>query len=158
MIRQIVAIDRMNGIAKHGYQPWSIPDDEYYFMDQTKGGTVLMGSKTFEVISHPLRERRNVVATRDISYSANGAEVIHDLDAFFEHEKDVWVIGGGQIFAATIDVCDELYVTEIDADFACDTFYPEIPAAFHRAETGDWQEQNGFRFRYCRYVRPSTTT
>ena len=93
MIRHIVACDREYGIAKHGTLPWKIPEDEQYFTDQTKtqGGVTLTGRATYETFNGPLEGRQNYVVThRDDPLP--GAEIVHDLDAFFQqHPEDVWV-------------------------------------------------------------------
>lgn len=153
MIRHIVAYDRRRGIAKHGYQPWYIPTDEQYFSDMTKqqGGVVVMGRKTFEVIGYPLPGRTNIVLTTQRGGYAQGIVVARDMEGVMAEHKDIWIIGGGQVYAATVDQADELHITEIDADFGCDTFYPEIPPNYEVHLTGEWQEQNGFRFRFMKY-------
>ncbi len=155
MIRHIVAMDQQRGIGKHGFQPWNIPDDEQYFSEMTKthSAIVLMGRKTYEAIGRPLLSRRNVVATHDESYRPEGVEIVRDISAFLRDNPDTWVIGGGQIFDATMPLTGELYITEIEADFACDVFYPEVPADFVRAEAGELKHQNGFAYRYVRYIR-----
>ena len=152
MIRHMVALDRRRGIARQGRQPWKLPTDEHYFAAQTKlhGGVMLMGRKTYVVIGRPLPERQNFVLTRDMSFEAPGITVVHDIDAFLAAHDDVWVIGGGEIFAATMGRVDELYITEIDADYDCDTFYPAYDD-FEAVQTGDWQTENETRFRFMIY-------
>ena len=155
MIRQIVAVDAKNGIARHGVQPWKLPQDEAYFSEQTQryGATVLMGRTTFEVIGHPLPGRHNLVASHQLADS-EGIEVVHDLDQFLSSlTTDLWIIGGAKLYQATILRADELYVTHIEADFACDTFYPAIPDIFTPTSQSPWQEEAGVRFRYVVYGR-----
>ena len=157
MIRLIAAIDRSNGLAKHGVMPWNIPEDEKFFTDQTKtyGGNVLTGGKTFRETYHgPLKGRQNFILTHD-SQPIKGAVVVNDLDKFLgEFKEDLWVAGGGQVFEAVIKAgkADELYLTHIDADFGCDTFFPDYDG-FTLAEQSEPHEQNGFRFIYAVYKR-----
>jgi dihydrofolate reductase len=135
MIRLIVAIDRKRGIAKHGYQPWYIPDDEAYFIRQSKsyGGNVLVGGTTFRdsFKSKPLSERTSL------------------------KDQDIWVVGGASVYTQVIDagLADELYITHIDADFGCDQFFPEYESKFHLSSQNEPSEQNGFHFTYARYTR-----
>jgi dihydrofolate reductase len=68
-----------------------------------------------------------------------------------EHDE-VWVIGGAQIFAATLYRTDELYITHIDTDLHCDTFYPEYTDRFELQTSGNLKEENGYPFRFARYV------
>lgn len=149
MIRLIAAIDRKFGIAKHGFQPWNIPIDEHYFLEQTArhGGVVLMGKRTFEVISHPLKNRRNIVLSRQTGH-IEGVEVSDDLHMTLSTLADVWIIGGASVFEQTLPHADELYLTRIDADFGCDQFFPNFEDRFKLVKKGDGQEQNGFNFRF----------
>jgi dihydrofolate reductase len=158
MIRHIVAIDREYGMAKNGGLPWKIPEDEQYFTDKTKeyGGVTLTGRATYDTFGgKPLEGRQNFVVThRD--EPIHGATIVHDIDTFFkEHPEDVWVVGGSEIFRQTLSKTDELYVTRVDAMFACDRFYPKFEDDFELASQGEWREQNGFRFRYEVYKRKS---
>jgi dihydrofolate reductase len=155
MIRHIVAIDQNRGIAQNGVQPWKLPGDERYFSDMTKthGGVVLMGRVTFEVIGRPLPGRQNFVASHDPGFSAEGVTVIHDIDDFLQDQPDVWVIGGAQIYAATLLMADELYITEIDADFGCDVLYPEYTDRFELRQQGDPRQENGLIY-YCNVYTP----
>lgn len=154
MIRLIAAIDRKRGIAKGGVQPWKIPEDEIYFKDKTHlfGGNVLMGSTTFEVIGHPLPNRRNFILTKDTN-KIEGVEVVNNFAFFMESfPQDLWVIGGASVFEQTLEKADELYLTHIEADFGCDQVFPEFEQKFGVAEKSDLHEENGFIFRYIRYA------
>lgn len=160
MIRLIVAIDRKRGLAKHGGMPWSIPEDEKYFTDQTKtfGGNVLTGGTTFRDTyrGKPLADRQNYILTHDKT-PIEGATVVNDIGKFLEEFKDndLWVAGGAKVFEEVMKAgrADELYLTHIDADFACDQFFPEYEDGFKKAEESEVREQNGFRFTYARYVK-----
>lgn len=155
MIRQIVAIDSERGIARAGVQPWKLPGDERYFSEKTKlyGGIVLMGRKTFEVIGRPLPERQNFVATHDRAFKAPDVQIVHDVSAFLGTHEDVWVIGGSQLYEVTLAACDELYVTEIEADYGCDTFYPAFLDAFELSSKSPMVTENNTNYRYCVYTR-----
>lgn len=160
MNRLIVAVDRKLGLAKQGFQPWYIPNDEQYFTDQTKkyGGHVLYGSRTYELslLRKPLVERQNYMLTRDKT-PVEGLEVVNDLAKFLNdfHDRDLWVIGGANVFAQVMQAgkADELYITHIEADFGCNQFFPEYEQAFKLAEKSDLHEENGFIFSYAKYVR-----
>lgn len=155
MIRHIVAYDMKHGIAKHGVQPWYIPTDEAYFTEQTKryGGVVVMGRKTFEVIGHPLQDRTNIVVTSQQDYSAHGVLVRNDLKAVLQEYPDIWVIGGGALYEATLAHAHELYVTEIDADFGCDVFYRKYSDSFRLKSEGARRKENGFTYRFNVYSK-----
>lgn len=153
MIRHIVALDQQRGIARHGNQPWELPPDKKYFGEMTRqhGGVILMGRTTFEVIGHALVDRQNFVLTRNPNYVAPDATVVHDIDAFLSHYSDVWIIGGAQLYTATIDRAGELYVTEIQADFGCDTFYPDYRHSFQEIKASEELQDNNLTFRFKVY-------
>jgi dihydrofolate reductase len=159
MNRLIVAVDRKLGMAKKGFQPWSIPDDEQYFAEKTKsdGGIVLIGRTTFETFKNgPLAGRQNYVLTHSTD-PIEGVTLVHDLDKFLDdfHDKDVWVVGGAAVFEGVMKLgkADELYVTHIDADFGCDQFFPSYETGFKLIDKTDSKEQNGFTYTYARYVK-----
>ena len=154
----IAAIDSQRGLAKDGAMPWNIPQDEAYFTDQTKsrGGNVLTGGTTFREAykNTPLADRTNYILTREATPIA-GVELVHDLEAFLrDFDQDLWIAGGGKVFEQVISMgkADELYLTEIDGDYDCDTFFPEFNELFKLAEEGEICRQNGFSFRYNRYT------
>lgn len=152
MIRHMVAIDNKRGIAKDGLQPWKLPTDENYFREQTKlyGGVVLMGRKTFEVIGASLPGRQNFVLTRDREFDAEGINVIHNLDAFLDEHPEVWIVGGAELYEQTLTRASELYITEIQEDFGCSTFYPRFDK-FTPSINGEEQTENGLRFTFNIY-------
>jgi|ERR1039458_355985 dihydrofolate reductase len=160
MIRLIAAIDRKGGIAKHGYQPWYIPEDEAYFTKQTKshGGNVLTGGTTFRdsYKGNPLVGRTNYLLTRNIQ-PIEGVLLVHDLKEWLATigNQDIWVAGGASLFQQVIDAgkADELYITHIDADFGCDQFFPDYQAKFRLISQSGQLAQNGFNFSYARYAR-----
>jgi dihydrofolate reductase len=161
MIRLIAAIDRSRGIAKNGGMPWNIPEDEKFFTDQTKslGGHVLTGGTTFREAykSQPLADRQNYILTRNPE-PIEGAVVVNDLEKFLaDFKNDLWVAGGAKVFEEVIKLkkADELYLTLIDADFGCDTIFPEY-SGFELIEQGERREQNGFFFSYARFGRKAT--
>jgi len=156
MIRLIAAIDQKRGIAKQGFQPWYIPDDEHYFSELTKqhGGKVLVGSITYRTFKGPLEGRTNYVLSRQQEKIA-GAEVVKDIEKFFHDHEDVWVIGGANVFAEAMELgyADELYLTKIEADFGCTQFFPEYEAKYQLVQQSDLHTQNGFIYTYCVYRR-----
>ncbi len=159
MIRLIAAIDSKRGIAKNGAMPWKIPEDERYFTRQTKthGGHVLTGASTFWTGYHgkALVNRHNYVLTRK-KVNIPGATVVHDLGKLLEEfkNKDLWIAGGAAVFAEVMAAgkADELYLTQIDADFDCDQFFPEYEPMFRLKERSEPHVQNGIRFTYAVYT------
>ena len=149
------AHDRVIGAA--GGMPWHVPEDLAHFKELTTGATVVMGRKTWDALDprfKPLPGRRNIVVTRDPAWSADGAEVAHSLDEALAAADPLWVIGGAELFAATIDRADRLEVTELDLTVDGDTWAPPIGGGWTLVEEGDWQEsRTGIPYRFLRYAR-----
>jgi dihydrofolate reductase len=120
----IAALSRNRVIGNNGKLPWHISDDLKRFKRLTTGHTVLMGRRTFESLGKPLPNRRNVVLTSqsipDVETYPTLAEALHTLDK----EKQVFVIGGGELFAQLIDHADALYLTRVDKEVDGDTYFP----------------------------------
>lgn len=120
-------------IGRGGTLPWHLPDDLAFFKRMTSGNPVVMGRKTFESIGRPLPRRRNIVLTRDQSWSAEGVEVIHrpeDLKQLAGLEGRVFIIGGSEIYAAFLPETNDLLVSHVFAAHEGDTCFPEFRKDF----------------------------
>lgn len=129
MIRLIAAVDSRLGVANDHGIPWQgeIPSDTKYFNDETASGIIVMGFRTYQEFDKPLHDRQNFVVTRPESAELRpGFDGVVDLKGFLhEHAHDlVWVIGGAGLFAASLALADELYLTQLDEDFHCTKFFP----------------------------------
>ncbi|HKM29904.1 MAG TPA: dihydrofolate reductase [Bacilli bacterium] len=132
MISIIVAIGRNNLIGKGNDLPWYYPLDLKYFKEKTLNKTVLMGENTFysivDRLNKPLPKRKSIVATLNPEFSYPGVEVVNDLIGFLqqEHQEEIFVIGGKQIYNLALPYADRLYITHIDKDYAGDVYLPAI--------------------------------
>ncbi|AEV95185.1 dihydrofolate reductase [Pediococcus claussenii] len=133
MIALIVAMDNKRGIGKNNTIPWHLPDDVKFFKDTTTGHSVIMGRKTFESIGKPLRNRQNIVITRAFEQYVDkeNLQFVHSMDEVEEYidthaEQDFFVIGGSKVYQEFSNLADRIYLTQIKADFECDTFAPEF--------------------------------
>jgi dihydrofolate reductase len=124
----VVAMDAERGIGIDNRLPWHLPEDLAHFKRVTLGHPIIMGRKTFDSIGRPLPKRRNIVVTRNAGWSHEGVEVAHSLqDAIaMVGGEPASIIGGAQIFSASMDLAERMIVTHIDRVYACDTFFPEI--------------------------------
>jgi dihydrofolate reductase len=134
----IVAMDKNRLIGVNGRLPWHLTYDMKWFREQTMGKPVVMGRKTFESIPdrfRPLPGRHNIVLTRQRDYEAEGATVVHNIEAALAavgSVDEVVVIGGAELYAQLLPQADRLYLTLIDAEFEGDAYFPEIdPAQWH---------------------------
>ena len=111
------------------------PADAKHFRDTTMGAPVIMGRKTWESLParfRPLPGRRNIVVTRQAAYAADGAETAASLDAALAlaaGAAQVFVIGGGELYAQALPRAQRLELTEVQADLEGDTHFPPIDAA-----------------------------
>jgi len=177
----IVAMDRNRGIGRAGEMPWQLPADLKYFARITKGATcntagggagatpneadttpntVIMGRKTWDSIPErfrPLAGRTNIVISRQTDFQAEGCNHANSLEHALEMadtSSDCFVIGGAMIYALALQhaSCAQLLINEIDAEFDCEVFFPELDD-FERVEMGEEQSDNNLNFRFCRWQR-----
>ncbi|MGN7222958.1 dihydrofolate reductase [Curtobacterium flaccumfaciens] len=159
MIGMVWARSTTGVIGADGGMPWHVPEDLAHFKQVTGDATVLMGRRTWESLPErfrPLPGRRNVVLTRDTTWTADGAEVVHDLQAALDTDETVWVIGGGQVYDAALDAADHVSETLIDVDVPGDTVAPALgeAAGWTLADEGPWQEsRTGTRYRFLEWQR-----
>lgn len=131
----IAAIGENNVIGRNGQLPWRLKSDLAHFRALTVGKPVVMGRKTYESISKPLKDRTNIVLTRDAGWSAPGMVPAASMEAAFEiARKDaerrgvdgIMVIGGSDVFAATMPMADRLEITHVHASPQGDALFPSI--------------------------------
>ncbi len=122
----IAAVARNGVIGANKSLPWHLPADLRYFKEKTLGKPVLMGRATYESIGRPLPGRQMIVLTHDRSYQAPECTVVHSLDDALQAggNAELMVIGGAALFAQTLGCAQRLYLTEITADVAGDTYFP----------------------------------
>ncbi len=156
----VAAVARGGVIGRDGGIPWRIPEDMARFRELTTGHAVVMGRRTWESLPdqfRPLPGRDNVVVTRNPDWSAQGADRAGSVEAAFElleSEPRVFVIGGGEIYAAALPLADELLLTEIDAEIEGDTTFPRWDRdEFEEVERRERINEGGTRFAFVRYVR-----
>lgn len=154
----IVAADRNWGIGYQNKLLTRISADLRHFKALTTGHTVLLGRKTLETFpgGKPLPNRTNIVMSTDKTIQIAGATLCHTVkEAVKLAPPDTFVIGGGSVYTVMLPYCDKACVTQIDAEFPADCFFPNLDAnpCWQVEDTGEWQEENGVRFRYVNYVR-----
>ena len=129
-----MARNRVIGIANT--LPWRLPEDLKHFKALTLGHHILMGRKTYESLGRPLPGRTSVVITRSQDLQVPGclvANSIAEAIAACNNDNEIFFIGGEELYRQALDVADRIYLTEIQADFAGDAWFPEF-------DTNLWQE------------------
>jgi dihydrofolate reductase len=133
MISLIAAIGKNNELGKGNDLLWRLPNDQKFFRETTKGHPVIMGRKTFESLGRPLPNRRNIVITRDKTYVRQGVDIVHSLEEAInlakeeKSDKEIFIIGGAEIYKQAMPLAGRLYITHIESEHKeADTFFPEI--------------------------------
>ncbi len=152
----IAAVGKNRELGKDGKLVFRLPSDLAFFKETTLGHPVLMGLNTFKSLPKVLPGRKNYVLTRSTDFEApEGVEIVCDLDKFVadfqDSSEEVFVIGGGMVYAQMLEYADKLYLTEVDAEADADTFFPEFDKTkYNRVELGAGEE-NGLKFTFTRY-------
>ncbi len=127
LVSLIVAMARNGVIGRDNALPWRLAEDLRRFKAATLGKPILMGRKTFESIGHALPGRTNLVLTRNRSWTAPGAVVVHSVEAALALAGDaaeLVVIGGAEIFRLVMPFARRIYLTHVHAEVPGDTYFP----------------------------------
>lgn len=153
----IVCVDKRWGIGLGNGLLFHISADLRRFRALTTGKTVVMGKNTLLSLpnARPLPNRRNLVVSTTLA-PREGIELARSAEeAAARAGEDAVLIGGAQLYRAMLPYCTQVRVTQVDAAREADAFFPDLDAdsAWRAAEVGEWQEENGLRFRYIDYER-----
>ncbi len=154
----IAVVDQNWAIGRNGDQLCYIPADLKHFQALTTGHAVLLGRKTLATFpgGRPLKNRRNLILSRDPGFAPEGAEVFRDVDSLLSAAPvDSFVIGGESVYRALLPHCDRAFITKLDKAWPADAFFPDLDADPNWAvtEEGERQEHEGISFRYVTYER-----
>ena len=151
----VVAADADWGIGKNGTQTLIIPEDRRHFREVTGRGTVIVGRKTLADFpgGRPLKNRRNIVLTRDSSFTVEGAETAHSVEEALEkcqQDERVFVIGGESVYRALLPYCRRAHVTRIFARAENDAFFPALDTlpGWRLTDRGEERESVGLRYAF----------
>ena len=158
----IAAVDRNWGIGKDGQLLVRIPTDLKRFQALTTGHTVILGRKTLATFpgGQPLKNRTNIILTRNPEFTAKGAVVCHSVEETLEELKkypseDVYIIGGDTIYRQFLPYCDTAHVTRMEHAYDADAWFPNLDEDPEWELTGQSEEKTYFdlEFTFCRYER-----
>lgn len=125
----IAAVAENNVIGRDNALPWRLPADLKHFRRLTTGHAVITGRRNYESIGRPLPERTNIVLTHRRDYRADGCIVVHTLEDAFaaaRGDPEVFIMGGAEIYAQTVDRAERIYLTRVHAEIAGDTLFPAV--------------------------------
>ncbi len=143
----IVAMAKNHCIGKNNQMPWHISDDLKRFKALTTGHPVIMGRKTFESIlgylGKPLPNRENIIISQSGFRTDHNAMVFADISSAIKYGKsiasdEIFIIGGAQIYAQSIQYVDKLHITKIHKSIDGDAFFPK----FNEDEWGETERED----------------
>ena len=158
----IVAVDKNWGIGKDNKLLVSIPADMKFFREETTGKVVVMGRKTLESFpgKQPLKNRLNIVLTKEKDYTVKGAIVVHSLEELLKDLKkydsdQIYVIGGESVYRLLLPYTKVAHVTKIDYAYEADTYFPNLDEDKEWKLVADSEEQTYFdlEYQFVKYER-----
>ena len=158
----IAAVDKNWAIGRNNKLLVSIPEDMKFFLSETTGKVVVLGRKTLDTFpgGQPLKNRTNIILTRNPNYQVKGAIICHSVEEVLEELKkynseDVYIIGGDSIYKEFLPYCDVAHVTRTDHVYDADAWFPNLEEDPAWVLTGESEEKTYFdlEFRFCRYER-----
>lgn len=159
IISLVAAAGNNNVIGSNNKLPWKMPADMRFFMNLTMGHPVIMGRKTYESFGRPLKERLNIVISRDKNLKIEGCKVVHSLEEALKlvaGEVEVFIIGGAEIYRQSMAIANKIYLTRIYHDFEGDAHFPAINNEEWEQTSYSEQkmdEKNPYPFAFLEYIK-----
>lgn len=163
----VAAIGEQRQLGLNNELLWQLPGDLPRFKEMTMGAPIIMGRKTFDSIGKPLPGRTNIILTRNADFKVEGAKIATSVDealsiAQQKQPKNVFIIGGGEIYQLFLSKANVLELTLVDDSPKADAFFPEYLDNSFENLKNSFQEMskqsnqaNGLRYHYVRYERPN---
>ena len=159
MISLIAAVGKNMELGKDNKLIWHIPEDMKFFKDTTIGHTVVMGRKTFLSLPGLLKNRKMIVLTNDKKQNNNDVVTYcYDIDELISKYQnsleEVFIIGGSSVYQQFIDVCNLIYLTEIDNEcMDADSYFPLFDKSKFKRRIIKKSKYNNIDFEICKYER-----
>lgn len=153
----ICAIAENRAIGKNNQLLWHIKEDFNHFKEKTTGHVIVMGQKTYDSIGKPLPNRTTIVLSNDPDANIEGVIMARTFDEVFakarEIEKEeIFICGGGSVYAQTIGMADKLYLTVIEGNFDADVFFPEY-SEFTKVISEREGSEGDFKYKFIELER-----
>jgi dihydrofolate reductase len=131
ILSHLLAASENNVIGKNNQLPWNLPNDFKFFKNKTWGMPVIMGRKTFESLEKELPGRINIVVTSGKEWKRENVIIAHTIEEAIKKGeetdcKEIFIIGGGEIFKQSMDIVNRIYLTRVHATVNGDAFYPGV--------------------------------
>lgn len=172
----VVAFEKNRGIGNKGRIVWDFPGDRLYFKQLTTGNIVIFGRKTFEEIGRALPGRINIVVSCTKTFEGENLYTVTSLDGAIKlaeklcentsclpcenapslqhtpSSKKIFLCGGERIYREGLELAEEIYTTQIDADYQCDAFFPQIDERKFKVAEKTSAEENGVKLNFITYI------
>lgn len=145
-------------IQSTNHIPWRISSDLKRFQEITMRHPIILGRTTFETMKSPLKNRTNIIVTRNQNYEAFGCPVVHSVDeaikwATVTEKDEIFIVGGAQIYTESLPLVDRLYLTIVECNTDGDVIFPEYAKEFTKVTLEENHEENGFKFKFINLER-----
>lgn len=151
----IAAVDNNWAIGYQNSLLVRIPRDQQVFREMTEGKVIVMGRKTLETFpqKQPLKNRVNIILSRDKKYIVRGAVVVHSLEELMKeleryNDDDVYVVGGAAVYEQLLPYCNTAHITKIEYTYQADAYFPRLDDMPEWELAADSEEQTYFDLTY----------
>lgn len=160
-MKAVLAVDQNWGIGYKGDLLFKIPEDMKFFKEKTIGKIIIMGRGTFDSLpgKRPLKDRVNIVLSRNISFEEDGVIICNSKEKLFQeikkfNKEDIYVIGGEEICRLLLPFCSEAYITKIESKFEADRHMENLDdnEQWYLQEESSKREFKGVNYRFLKYV------
>ncbi|MDA7823376.1 dihydrofolate reductase [Opitutales bacterium] len=152
MIRMIAACARNRVMGSGGTLPWKIQKDWEHFLQSTRNDALVMGRRCYEDFVEYAQERKVVVLTRNptltFAYAQRAGNLAEGIKQASAMARNVWICGGEEIYGEAMSICEELHLTQIDADFEGDARFPDWGDHFPNEQSRRETTGNGYRLTF----------
>ena len=163
IISAIVARSQNNVIGINNKLPWHLPGDMKFFREKTMGRHVIMGRKSFQSLPGTLKGRSIIVVTGNKKFYDSSCIVVHSIESALAYakangESEIFILGGGEIYKATKQLWDKLYITEVEANLPGDTTFADVDLAnwhleYEQKNKSDIKNLYNYTFRIYTRIR-----
>lgn len=154
-MKAIAAVDNNWAIGYKGRLLVSIPNDMKMFRNETTGKVIVLGRKTLETFPNglPLKNRTNIILTKDVNYKVKDAIIVHNEEELFEELRkydtdDIYIIGGESIYKQFVKYCESAIITKIDENYQSDAYFPNLDKDENWKVVAESEEQTYFSVEY----------
>jgi dihydrofolate reductase len=153
----IVAMSQNSVIGLRNELPWHISEDLKNFKKITLNHSVIMGRKTYYSIGKPLKDRKNIVISRDTSLKIDGVDVVNSLEKAIlktDESSEIFIIGGQQIYSIALPLATHMYITKVNGIFDGDVFFPDyVEDEWREIAREDLITDKDLRFSFLKYEK-----